>query len=125
MAKSAKSADTILDTALEMADKTSWEAVRLHHIAQQLGIGLDDVRKHYREKEELVEAWFDRADRALLRESEAADFEAESSRVKLRRLIIAWLNGLASHRQVTRQMILGKLEPGSGTAPLAVASSEV
>jgi len=104
--------DAIVDTALALAEATSWEAVRLHAVAASLGIGLDDVRAHFREKEDIVEAWFDRADRAMLEASTRADFLALTPRARLHRLVMIWLSTLAPHRRATRQMIYNKLEPG-------------
>jgi ubiquinone biosynthesis protein COQ9 len=104
--------DTIVDTAIALAEESSWEAVRLHEVASRLGITLDDIRQHFREKEDLVDAWFDRADQAMLREAQAADFATASSRQRLYRLVMAWLDALAPHRKVTRQMIAGKFEFG-------------
>jgi ubiquinone biosynthesis protein COQ9 len=102
----------ILDAAIELAEAGSWEAVRLHDIAQTLGIGLEDIRAHYREKEELVEAWFDRADRAMLLDAATPEFSALGTRGRLARAIFAWLEPLGAHRRVTREMIINKLEPG-------------
>lgn len=104
--------ERIVDAALEIGERSSWEAVRLHDVAEALGITLEDVRRHYREKEDLVDTWFDRADAAMLRAAEAPEFAQLSSRERLQRLIMTWLGALAPHRKVTRQMILGKLEPG-------------
>lgn len=50
-------ADQIVDTAVELGEQRSWEAVRLHDIAASLGITLDDVRAYFREKEDIVDAW--------------------------------------------------------------------
>ncbi len=102
----------IVDAAIAVAEEKSWEAMRLHDVAARLGITLDDLRKHVREKEDLVDAWFDRADAAMLHEGETAGFAALPSRERLHRLIMAWLDALAPHREVTRQMIAGKFEPG-------------
>jgi AcrR family transcriptional regulator len=104
--------ERIVDAALEIGGRTSWEAVRLHDVAQALGITLDDIRRHFREKEDLVDAWFDRADAAMLQAAEAPGFAQLTPRERLHRLIMTWLGALAPHRKVTRQMILGKLEPG-------------
>ena len=41
-------------------------AVHLHEVAQALGITLADVRSRYEHKDALAEAWFDRADDAML-----------------------------------------------------------
>ncbi|HEX9627767.1 MAG TPA: TetR/AcrR family transcriptional regulator [Acidiferrobacterales bacterium] len=102
----------ILDAAIELAEAGSWEAVRLHDVAQTLGIGLEDIGAHYREKEDLVEAWFDRADRAMLLDAATPEFTALGTRERLARAIFAWLEPLAAHRRVTREMIINKLEPG-------------
>ncbi len=104
--------ERIVDAAIGIAEHSSWEAVRLHAVATELGITLDDIRQHFREKEELIDAWFDRADNAMLKAAQAPDFPGLTSRQRLHRLIMAWLGALATHRRVTRQMIHGRLEPG-------------
>ncbi len=104
--------ERILDTALVLAQEHGWENIRLHDVARALGISLDDIRQHYREKEDLVDTWFDRADAAMLKEAELAGFESLSAHQKLHRLIMAWLGALAPYRRVTRQMLVNKLEPG-------------
>lgn len=104
--------DKIVDAALELAETRSWEAVRLHDIADSLGMTLDEVRAHFREKEDVVDAWFDRADRALLSLREDGEFLALAPRLKLQRLLMSWLGALSNHRRATRQMIFAKMEPG-------------
>lgn len=104
--------DLIVDTALALAAERPWEAVRLHDVADAAGITLDDVRRHFREKEDVVDAWFDRADSAMLRAAEDVAFDALTVRERLHRLIMTWLAALAPHRKATREMIYGRLEPG-------------
>jgi AcrR family transcriptional regulator len=104
--------DSIVDTALALAGERSWEAVRLHDVAARLGIPLDSVRMHFREKEEIVDAWFDRADAALLARAHALAGRELASVERLETLLMAWFEALAPHRRVTRQMVLGKFEPG-------------
>ncbi len=109
----AKSAsERILDSALELAGRKSWESLRLHDVAAELQMSLNDLRAHFREKEDLTDAWFDRADAAMLREAARGGFAELPTRARLQRLIMAWLSALAPHRRVTRQMICGKFEPG-------------
>ncbi|MGQ0750842.1 MAG: TetR family transcriptional regulator [Betaproteobacteria bacterium] len=109
---STSESDSIVDAAIALAEERAWEAVRLHDVAAALGVTLDDIRRHFREKEDIVDAWFDRADAAMLREAEAPGFPELTPRERIRRLIMTWLGALAAHRKVTRQMIYGKLEPG-------------
>lgn len=104
--------EAIVDAAVAIAERSSWESVRLFDIAAELNITLDDIRQYFREKEDLIDAWFDRADGTMLKVSETQDFLSLSPRERLHRLIMAWLDTLAAHRKVTRQMIGSKLEPG-------------
>ncbi len=92
----------IVDSALKLAQAGHWERVRLHEIAADLECSLDDIRQHFREKEEIIDAWFDRADEAML-SAGPASVEA---------LVMAWLDALAPYRRVTREMVLTRLEPG-------------
>ncbi|HLD14505.1 MAG TPA: TetR/AcrR family transcriptional regulator [Burkholderiales bacterium] len=104
--------DRIVDAALTLAEQSSWEAVRLHQVAAALNITLDDVRTHFREKEDIVDAWFDRADAAMLVEAARPEVAALPMRERLHHTLMAWLAVLATHRRPTRQMIVNKLEPG-------------
>jgi len=111
-AKETAVARRIVDTAVAIAEEGTWESVRLHEVAAQMGIGLDEIRRHFREKDELIDAWFERADDAVLRLVDSGALLALSSRERLFRLIMAWLDALEGHHRVSRQMILAKLEPG-------------
>jgi AcrR family transcriptional regulator len=111
MKKPPITAAQILDTALQLADVCGWERLHLFDVAAQLDVGLDAIATHYREKDQLVEAWFDRADRAMLARSSAADLAALEPAKRLEELLVAWLDSLAAHRAVTGQMLLYKLEP--------------
>ncbi|NQD95759.1 TetR/AcrR family transcriptional regulator, partial [Pseudomonas sp. CrR25] len=112
MRKPTINAEQVLDTALQLADVCGWERLHLFDVAAQLGVGLDAIATHYRDKDQLVEAWFDRADRALLARAKAADLSTLAPAKRLEELLVAWLDSLATHRQVTGQMLLYKLEPG-------------
>ncbi|MEO5654929.1 MAG: TetR/AcrR family transcriptional regulator [Nitrosospira sp.] len=104
--------DQIVGAAVGLGEQKLWEAVRLHDVAAVLGISLDDVRAHFREKEDIVDAWFERADSAMLKAAQASDFIYLTPRRRLHRLIMTWLGALYPYRKTTRQMIYGKLEPG-------------
>jgi AcrR family transcriptional regulator len=93
--------DAVINAAVALGARTSWEAVRLHDIAAELNISLDEIRGCFREKEDLVDAWFDRADGIMLREADTADFLALTSQQRIHRLIMVWLDALAVQRKVT------------------------
>src|SRR4030067_1067148 len=89
----------VVDAALALAERRSWEEVRLHDVAAEIGIGLNDVRVQFREKEEIVDAWFDRADEAMLGEAAKAEIAGLTPRQRLHRLVMAWLGALAPVRR--------------------------
>lgn len=111
MKKPTITAQQILDAALQLADVCGWERLHLFDVAAHLGVGLETIATHYREKDQLVEAWFDRADRAMLSRGNAADLLPLEPAKRLEELLVAWLGSLAAHRAVTGQMLLYKLEP--------------
>jgi AcrR family transcriptional regulator len=105
-------ADRILDTAIEFAKANSWEAVKLHEIADQLEISLDDIRRIYPQKDDLVEAWFDRADSAAITRSKTSEFSKQSARTRLHKVMMDWFLSMQGYRSVTREMLCYKLEFG-------------
>lgn len=104
--------DKILDTALELAEVATWEKTHLYSIAESLNITLNQISKYYPQKDDLVEAWFDRADAAVLSISPAPEFLDLPKAERLHHVIMTWLGNLASYRRVTREMLYYKLEFG-------------
>ena len=104
--------DRILDKALEQAEATSWEQLHLHAVAEALNITLDDIRQYFSQKDDLVEAWFDRADRALLSAVHSEDFLDLTLVERLHQVIVIWLDALAPHHRLTREMLAYKFEFG-------------
>ncbi|MGI9227998.1 MAG: TetR family transcriptional regulator [Gammaproteobacteria bacterium] len=100
----------ILDAALKLAEESSWEEIRLSDIATELDISLLEIQKHFSQKDELVEAWFDRADQAMLQltQNELSELALEDRIIKI---IFTWLDALAEHKTITREMLWYKLEP--------------
>ncbi len=72
--------ERIVDTALELAEEAGWEGVRLHRVADRLGVALGDVRAHYRDLDAVADAWLGRADKAMLARRDDAGFAALPAR---------------------------------------------
>jgi ubiquinone biosynthesis protein COQ9 len=104
--------DRILDKALEQAEASSWEQLHLHAVAEALDITLDEIRQYFPQKDDLVEAWFDRADRVLLSTAHSEDFFDLPLYERLHQAIVSWLDALAPHRRLTREMLAYKFEFG-------------
>lgn len=103
--------DQILDTALALSEQVGWDRVHLHEIAQALGITLADVHRHYAQKDAIAEAWFDRADAALLEASAHPGWRLLSVRQRLHHALFAWLDALAPHHRITSEMLRYKMHP--------------
>lgn len=102
----------ILDQALALASQSGWESLTLRQIAAALEISMAEVYPHYAQKDDLVEAWFDRADQALLEQVPNPTWDALPPKERIERAVFCWLDALTEHRELTGQMLLYKLEPG-------------
>ena len=101
----------ILDTTIDLAEQRGWDAVHLHEIARVMGIALAEIQHHYLHKDAIAEAWFDRADEALLAASEMQGWMELSVPQRLHDALFAWFDALAPHRRVTAEMLRYKLHP--------------
>lgn len=103
--------ERILDTALQLGEERGWDALHLHEIAAALQLPLAALLRHYPQQDALVEAWFDRADAALVATGEAEGWAGLSPRQRLQQALWAWLQALAPHRRLTAAMLGYKLQP--------------
>ena len=106
-AREATVSDRIVDGALELAEEHGWEDLRLHHIARHLDLPLGEIGLHFRDLDAIANAWFARAD-ADMRDLSTEDLAPPH---RLHQAMTRWFAALAPHRQVTGQMLRGKLYP--------------
>ncbi len=100
----------IVDASLELAESCGWGALRLRQVADRLKIPLPELRRLYRDKDAVADAWLARADAAMLA-SPAKGFAAQPPEERLHTVIMAWLDALAAHRHVTGEIFAEKLWP--------------
>ncbi|RUO29492.1 TetR/AcrR family transcriptional regulator [Aliidiomarina sanyensis] len=113
--------DDLVDAALELGDESGWEKLTLAQIARHLHISLAQIHTHFPQKDDLVDAWLDRADAITLAQfphntpespnDDQADRPSPGAE-RLYQVIQTWLDSLASHHKLTGEMLLYKLEPG-------------
>jgi ubiquinone biosynthesis protein COQ9 len=101
----------ILEVALQLASRRSWDELHLYEVAREMGMGLADIQRHYGDKDEIADAWFDVADAALLRLAHTPGWQQFPQRDRLQLAYAAWLEALAPHRRITREMLGYKLQP--------------
>lgn len=102
----------ILDHALKLAMESSWEAFSLSELASQSHYSLVDIKRIFRSKDDMAEAFFNRADEAMLLLSEDSEFSALSNSDRLVKCTMTWFNALAPYRVIVKEMMAYKLEPG-------------
>jgi AcrR family transcriptional regulator len=99
----------IVDAALAIAEERGrWSAVRLHHVAERLGVPAAQVLDHFRDLDGVADAWFMRSLKAMAGEK-PPDFLALPEWRRTELCLLAWFDALAPHRRVTAQMLRGKL----------------
>tara|TARA_A100001037_G_C14649337_1_gene413777 strand:- start:143 stop:373 length:231 start_codon:yes stop_codon:yes gene_type:complete len=56
----------VVERAIEQAEELGWTQVRLHDIADDLGLSLSDLLPYFRDLDDVANVWFQRADMAML-----------------------------------------------------------
>jgi AcrR family transcriptional regulator len=103
---------SIVHTALRLAEQAgSWDAVHVHAVAHELGMGLDELGRYFGDKDAIAEGFFDIADAALLAAGRQPGWAALPVRERLFRAIMAWIEALAAHRRLVPGMLRYKLHP--------------
>jgi AcrR family transcriptional regulator len=103
--------DRIVGAALALAEEQGWANLRLHQLADRLGLSLAVVRAEFRDRDAIADAWFARALDELLSAS-AADVAGKPPPERLQTVVMRWFDALAPHRSVTREMLREKMYPG-------------
>lgn len=102
----------VLQTALRLAEQAgSWDAVHVHEIAHEAQVSLDELRRHFADKDTIAEAFFDTADLAMVSLAREPGWLHTEMRERLFRVIMAWLDALQAHKGVARAMLGYKLKP--------------
>jgi AcrR family transcriptional regulator len=100
----------IVDAALDLTEEGGWEALRLRRVAERLGVPLAEVLEHYSDLDAVADAWFRRAWAAMLAPP-PADFATRPARERLHLVMMRWFDALATHREMTGQILTAKLYP--------------
>src|SRR6266446_4662765 len=102
--------DRIVDMSVEVSEEVEWKNLRLHTVAQRLGVPLTTVLEHFRDHDAVADAWFTQALRAMIRPPEAG-FEALPARERVYATFMRWFDANAGHRRVVGEMLRTKLYP--------------
>lgn len=121
MAARASLESRIVDAAMERARSVGWGNVRLHDVADALDRSLADVRRRFRDLDAVADAWFARADAAMLAVRERREFAALTPRERLSAVMWRWFESQSAYRDVVRDMLAARLYPGHPHHNVALA----
>jgi len=112
MVKNTLTADSVLEQAIVLAHKNSWESFSLVELAFLLDCSLSEIKHFYRSKDDMAEALFNRADDAMLNLALNEKYRHLASNDKLVESIMNWFESLTPYRPLVREILAYKLEPG-------------
>lgn len=101
-----------LNKALDLAQQSSWEQFSLLQLADNLNCDLSVIRVHFRSKDDMAEALFDRADAAMLQLATHQAKENLTSDERLINCIMVWFNFLSPYKRLVKEILAYKFEPG-------------
>lgn len=102
--------ERIVEAALDIAEDWGWYDIRLHHVAERLGLPLAAIRAEFRDGDAIADAWIANADAAMLAKPKKGFAKLPASE-RLQITLEAWLDALAPRRRVTAEMFRAKLWP--------------
>ena len=100
----------VIEAALAIAGEVGWEQVRLHAIAERTGLALPELGRHFRDLDAVANAWFAQARQAMLAVT-AEELGGRAADERIAVVLGRWLDHLAPHREIARQILRYKLHP--------------
>ena len=102
----------ILDQAIELALESSWASLSFTRLADSLDCSLSEIGQHFRSKDDLAEALFDRADQAIWALASDESYRNLTGEDKLIECIMCWYESLTPYKPLVKEMLGYKFEPG-------------
>jgi AcrR family transcriptional regulator len=101
----------IVDASLALAAAAGWDDLRLHQVADRLGLPLAAIQAEFRDRDAIANAWFARALEQVTAVP-AAELAGLAPPDRLLRVMLRWFRALEPHHRTTGEMLRGKLYPG-------------
>ena len=98
----------VMETALALAEERGWPAVRLHDVAERLGVPPNRILERYRDLDGVADAWFRCGWEAMIAPKDPS-FAEQPAKQRIETCLLAWFDVLAPHRRVTVEMLRGKM----------------
>lgn len=100
--------ERILETTLDLGEELGWENVRLHQVAERLGVPLGEIANRYNDLDAVANAWFGRARDAMLAGGDES-LGGLPPPERLHVVMMRWFDALSPRREVTGEILREKL----------------
>lgn len=97
-------------TALDLAAGTRWADLRMHMVADRLGVPLAELAREFRDLDAVADAWFARVLETVLTDA-VRGIDGLPAEERLARAMGGWFDALGPHAAVSREMLRLKLHP--------------
>lgn len=112
LASDETTARRIVVSALRLAQAPGgWDAVHVHAVARDAGVTMEELHRHFPDKDSIAEGFFDMADAAMTAAARAESWPRLPMRERLFTTLMAWLDALAPHRRTVADMLGYKMHP--------------
>ena len=101
----------IVDASLALAAAVGWSSLRLHQVADRLGLPLTAILAEFRDRDAVADAWFSRALEQVLAVP-SAELAGRTPPERVAAVMMRWFAALAPHHRVSGEMLREKLYPG-------------
>lgn len=98
----------IIAAAMEEAAEAGWYELRLHRVADRLGLALPDLLAEFRDADAIADAWFAGALAAMLA-TPAEALEGLPASARLEQVLMRWFGHHAEHRSIVVGMLRAKM----------------
>ncbi len=82
--------------------------LRLHLVAERLGLNMAEIHSHFRDADAIADAWFAPAEATILLPHGRA-FSRLPVRARVHSVMLGWFDALSDHRHITVEMLRTKL----------------
>ena len=101
--------ERILETTLDLGEELGWENVRLHQVAERLGVPLGEIANRYNDLDAVANAWFARARDATVLAGGDERLGGLPPPERLHVVMMRWFDALSPRREVTGEILREKL----------------
>jgi len=122
VAKGEQTRQLIVDTALRLFQENGFDRTTMRAIAKEAGVSVGNAYYYFSSKEHLIQGFYDRMVAAHSEVSERILLEEDDFTVRLRGVLLAWLDVSQPFHEFATQFFKNAADPTSPLSPFSAES---